>query len=270
MSKIIFKKPSILALVGLSFLFFQLSSPCDAMDQDPEDVLLKTYFQKKKEQFDKVKDENNQLIEANNRLSSSLKEADDLIEYLIKAPPTVHSYLSAVFNQVSTKEEEELLKTATKGETIRDIIVEGHTKFKSDSPDAHRKLLKVTGLLQNMKVSETYETVSYGSVSIPPSPEKSLIEKKKALINSKTRYTKPLFQLDQQEGAASIENKKPSAKVEKSLPNSNTDTITSVEHFSLGVECEEEGKHDLAVHHYDLAYSGGQEANNEKIFLMAP
>lgn len=181
------KNKTILLYLIISLFCFQLSLPCSAMDDDEEYNRALIVMQNNAKLKKALEIENKELKEGNSILITSLNEADDLIKFLIQSPPTVHSYLSAVYNQAPNQELEELFAAATHSQFIGDIIIDGEIKFKAGSPISHLKLLKITGLLDNMRVSERYSTVTYGVVNIPPSPAKTVNKQAQALFNSQAR-----------------------------------------------------------------------------------
>lgn len=155
----------------------------------------KEKIEKEKEKIEKSKNfykkAEGKLKKEKEKLREDLEETDDLIEVLLneKSTPTTHSFLRAVYNNKSEEELNRLFKEATNQQEIRDIIVGGHTKFREQSPDAHRKVLKLTGLLSNMSITESYSTVEYGRISISGTSSEELKNLEELADKSKVRRT---------------------------------------------------------------------------------
>lgn len=202
-----------------SIFFLQLSLPSFSMEDDIEIQSITQYINKLNNKYTeyKIKIENleqennilkNELQKKNDSYKNEIKklskkyetkirkvdnyltEADELIKFIVQSPPTVHSYLSAVFNQAPDQELGELFTAATHKQFIGDIIIGGHIKFKAGSPISHIKLLKITGLLNSMKITQDDPTIQYGRVLILASPKKDVNEKKDAIIRTKARLEK--------------------------------------------------------------------------------
>ena len=124
------------------------------------------------------------LREENQKLSLSLKRVAKLADLLLdpETTPTTHSYLSALYNQNESKKNiEELYLKASNKQTIRNIIIDGHTKFKKDAPEANVKLLKIGNLFHNLRITEEYSTVVYGEVTIPKTHMEDLQESEETI-----------------------------------------------------------------------------------------
>jgi hypothetical protein len=151
--------------------------------KDKEDL---QYFQKRKDYYKKKTEQ----------LEKELLQTDNLIEFLLseEATPTALTFLRAVYEGKTREERKDLFRDATSKKEIRDVIVDGCTKFKASAPEASMEILKVTGLVNNMKITQDNPTITYAKVTIPGTPEKELKKHRDAVDSSKRRNSENQFQ----------------------------------------------------------------------------
>ncbi len=122
-------------------------------------------------------------------LSNSIIEADSLIQVILdpKTTPTTVNFLRAVYGQATEQELSTLYREAQNKKEIANIILGGHTKFRADAPTAHQSLLRLSGLMSNVKITDDMATVKYGKLVVPPTPDSELKKARKAAQDSADR-----------------------------------------------------------------------------------
>lgn len=103
-------------------------------------------------------------------LQEQLEAADDLIRLLLDptTTPTTRAFLSAVYHRKSQAKILALQQQAQQRQRVPNIITGGHTKFRGDAPDAHNKLIELTGLLQCIHITDNMATIQYSELVVDP------------------------------------------------------------------------------------------------------
>lgn len=109
-------------------------------------------------------------------LKSDITQADYLVGILLdpNTTPTTVNFLRAVYRKAPESELQALYSEAKNRKEIYDVIIGGHTKFRSSVPSAQESLLKLSGLMSNLKVTDDMATITYGKVDVKATPEKLL------------------------------------------------------------------------------------------------
>ena len=124
-----------------------------------------------------------------NKLTTDLTEADGLIRYLLdnETTPTTRSFLSAVYHGQKPEEIQNLWIQANNEKVINNIIVDGTQKFRNDAPEANIKILQISGLLNNTRVTHEYPTIKYARLIIPKTESNDLEKHKRSTEKTKIR-----------------------------------------------------------------------------------